>query len=109
MTRSFRSLAAIVGLCCGALAPAVARAQLQTKVGGGTPVDSLTAQEHDMLVIATELSKRCGETLERWIAAKETTEEKLTSSIYYPVPKTDPPKVTTDWDRFSDRDIQPIQ
>jgi methyl-accepting chemotaxis protein len=108
MTASFRRCALAV-LASGLLAPALARAQLQTKMGGQTPVESLTAQEQEMLAVATEFSRRCGETLERWIASKETTEEKLFSSLYYPIPKTDPPKFTTDWDRLSDRDIQAIE
>jgi methyl-accepting chemotaxis protein len=108
MIRSSRTLCAAALLASALLAPAVARAQLQSKVGGVTPVESLTAQEHDMLALATDFSKRCSDALEKWVAAKETTEEKLFSSMYYPIPKTDPPKFTTDWDRLADRDIQPI-
>jgi methyl-accepting chemotaxis protein len=108
MTRSPRSLAAAV-LLCAALGPAQARAQLQSKVGGVTPVDALTAQEQEMLALANDFSRRCSDALERWVAAKETTEEKLFSSMYFPVAKTDPPKFTTDWDRLSDRDIQGIE
>jgi methyl-accepting chemotaxis protein len=108
MTRSFRTLGAIVVLMGASLAPATARAQLQSKVGGVTPIDSLTAQEHEMLAVASDFSRRCSDALENRLAAKETTEEKLFSSIYYPMPKTDPPKFTTDWDRFADRDIAPL-
>jgi methyl-accepting chemotaxis protein len=108
MTRTLRSLAAAV-LLCAAIGPAAARAQLQSKVGGVTPIDALTAQEQEMLSIANDFSKRCAETLEKWVAAKETTEERLFGSIYFPVAKTDPPKFTTDWDRLSDRDIQAIE
>ncbi len=109
MTRSFRSTGAAVVLTLGLLAPTAARAQLQSKVGGITPVDSLTGQEQEMLALASDFAKKCTDALERWIAAKETSEEKLFSSIYYPTPKTDPPKFTTDWDRLSDRDILPIE
>ncbi len=109
MTLSFRSTAVAFALTCAALAPAAARAQLQSKVGGMSSGESLTAQEHEMLALAGDFSKRCADALERWIAAKETTEEKLFSSIYFPTAKTDPPKFTTDWDRLSDRDIMPVQ
>jgi methyl-accepting chemotaxis protein len=109
MTRSFRRYGAALVLLCASLAPASARAQLQTKVGGITPIESLTPQEKEMLAIASEFSRRCGQTLERWIAARETTEEQLFSSLYYPMPKTDPPKFTTDYDRLSDRDILPLE
>ncbi|HEY6004743.1 MAG TPA: hypothetical protein VIV57_17845 [Anaeromyxobacter sp.] len=108
MTFPFLRLAALAALLA-LLAPAPARAQLQTKMGGQTPVESLTAQEQEMLAVATEFAKRCGETLEKWIASKETTHDKLFSSLYYPVAKTDPPKFTTDWDRLADRDIQAIE
>jgi methyl-accepting chemotaxis protein len=110
MTRSIRRIAAIVGLvCAAALAPAAAHAQVQTKVGGTSSGESLTPQEREMLSLASDFARRCSETLERWISSKETTEEKLVSSIYYPVAKTDPPKFTTDWDRYADRDILPIE
>jgi methyl-accepting chemotaxis protein len=108
MTVTFLRPAALAALFA-VLAPAPARAQLQTKMGGQTPVESLTAQEQEMLAVATEFSKRCGQTLEKWISSKETTQEKLFSSLYYPVAKTDPPKFTTDWDRLADRDIQAIE
>jgi methyl-accepting chemotaxis protein len=108
MTRSFRTAAA--ALLLAALAPA-ARAQSSTRVTVGSDAarDALTPQELDMLSAAGDFSRRCAESLERWIAAKETTQEKLFSAIYYPVPKTDPPKFTTDWDRLSDRDILAIE
>src|SRR5512138_3696309 len=108
MTRPFRTAAA--ALLLAALAPA-ARAQSSTRVTVGSDAarDALTPQELDMLSAAGDFSRRCAESLERWIAAKETTQEKLFSAIYYPFPKTDPPKFTTDWDRLSDRDILPIE
>ncbi len=108
MTLSFRKLGAVAVLACAFLAPATARAQLQSKVGGVTPESSLTSQEQQMLAVGVEFSRRCSEVLEKWLAAKETNEEKLFSSLYYPMPKTDPPKFTTDWDRLSDRDIAPV-
>jgi methyl-accepting chemotaxis protein len=108
MTRSLRIAGAVAVLMATLLGPAVARAQLPSKVGGVNPIDSLTTQEHEMLAVAADFAKRCADSLEKWIAAKETTEEKLFSSIYYPVAKTDPPKFTTDWDRYADRDILPV-
>ena len=62
-----------------------------------------------MLALATDFARRCASTLERWLAAKETSEEHLFASMYYPVPNTDPPKFTTDWDRLSDRDVLAIE
>jgi methyl-accepting chemotaxis protein len=85
------------------LAAPPARAQA-TKVGGVTPVEALTAQEREMLALGNEFARRTTETLERWIAAKEVTPERLFSFLYYPVPNTDPPKYNTDYDRLSDRE-----
>jgi methyl-accepting chemotaxis protein len=109
MTFSFLRHGSLVALAFVFLAPAPATAQLQTKVGGQNSVESLTAQEQEMLAVGHDFAKKCGEVLEKWIAAKETTQEKLFSSLYYPVPRTDPPKFTTDWDRLADRDIQAIE
>jgi methyl-accepting chemotaxis protein len=107
MTRTFRSRGAVAVLVGALLAPSSVLAQ-QSRAGA-VATDGMSPQEQEMLALASEFSRRCGETLERWIASKETTQEKLFSALYFPVPKTDPPKFTTDWDRLSDRDIPAIQ
>ena len=99
MTRLNRHLA-ILALAC-ALAPAPGRAQT-------IPI-TMTAQERDMMALAHDLSKKCTATMEKWIANKEITEERLFSFLYYPMPKIDPPKYTTDYDKLSDRDIQAFE
>jgi methyl-accepting chemotaxis protein len=77
--------------------------------------ESLPAQDKEMLQLAADTARRCGEILEKWINAKEVTEERLFSYIYYPVdpapgkPRIDPPKFTTDYDKLSDRDILPVE
>jgi methyl-accepting chemotaxis protein len=109
MTHSIRTRLVVLGLLAAALAPVTARAQAHTKSGATTSADALTAQEKEMLALANDVAKRCAATLERWIASKETTEERLFSALYYPIPKTDPPKFNTDWDRLSDRDILPLE
>lgn len=108
MTLSLRSIGPALALASTLLAPA-ARAQVQTKVGGVTPLEALTPQEQQMFSLGAEFARQCGETLQKWLAAKETSEDRLFSSMYYPVPKTDPPKFTTDWDKLSDRDILQIE
>jgi methyl-accepting chemotaxis protein len=110
MTHWTRKLCtAILILAGAALAPERAWAQAVPKVGNLTTMDALTAQERELLAIANELSRRCGHAMERWIANKEVTEERLFNFLYYPMPKTDPTKFTTDWDRLSDRDILAIE
>ncbi len=71
--------------------------------------DSLTGQERELLAVANELSRRCTETIEKWLAAGEVSEDRLWSALYYPIEKTDPPKFNTDWDRLSDRDVLPLE
>ena len=106
MTISIRGpLAALV--LSAALAPAASRAQVPR-----TPITSaadLSPQERDMLALANDFARRCAEVIDRWLADKEVTEDRLFASLYYPVPATDPPKYHTDWDQLSDRDVQPIE
>ncbi len=103
-----RACLAILGMAWAGLAPVRASAQAHPKPTSAQ-LDSLTAQEKEILAIANDLSKRCAAAMERWIAHKETSEEKLFSSLYYPVPGTDPPMYSTDWDRLADRDILAIE
>jgi methyl-accepting chemotaxis protein len=105
MTRMTTSIASLL-LALAALAPAPGRAQARPTAA---QLDLLNAQEKEMLAVAQDFSRRVAETLEGWMAAKEVSEERLFAFLYYPVPRTDPPKFTTDWDRFSDRDVQGIE
>ena len=104
-TRIRRGLAALA-LSLVAASPAGGLAQ--SHPAAASP-EGLSAQDREMLALATEFGKRCGEVMERWIDAKEVTEARLFSFLYYPVPKTDPPKFTTDWDKLSDRDVLAIE
>lgn len=101
-------LLAVLSAAISLFVPILAHAQT-TKVGGATPVEALTPQEREMLALGNEFARRVQETLERWIAAKEITPERLFGFLYYPVPDTDPPKFTTDYDRLADRDLPAIQ
>jgi methyl-accepting chemotaxis protein len=106
MTVTFPRWIALVSLLA-ALAPAHALAQ--ARPSAAALAEGLMPQEKEMLGLALDYARRCAETMEGWLAAKEVSEERLFSALYFPVPSTDPPKFTTDWDRLSDRDIQPIQ
>jgi methyl-accepting chemotaxis protein len=107
MTTSLRRAVAVLMLAGTLLAPRGAPAQ--AKVSAAALAESLPPQEREMLTLALDFSRHSTEAMERWIVTKEVTEEKLFSFFYYPMPKTDPPKFTTDWDRLSDRDIQAIE
>src|SRR5512138_1906978 len=98
-----RTAAAALAALALAAAPSAARAQA-TKIGGVTPVEALTTQEREMLTLANEFARRTTETIEKWVTAKEVTPERLFSFLYYPMPNTDPPKFTTDYDRLADRE-----
>jgi hypothetical protein len=109
MTRSLSRYCAILALALSAVAPARAEAQRLPKAVPPEAIEALSPQDKEMLALASEFARRCSETLERWMVAKEVTEERLFNFLYYPVPKTDPPKFTTDYDRLSDRDILAIE
>jgi len=88
--------------------PGVARAQAKG-APAAVSADGLSPQDREMLSLALDFSKKCSDTLEGWIASKEVSEERLFASLYFPVPKTDPVKFTTDWDKYSDRDVQAVE
>ncbi|WP_242338712.1 MULTISPECIES: hypothetical protein [Anaeromyxobacter] len=104
-----RTRFAIVALSLAAASPALAGEPRPSVIPATvTSADGLTAQEREMLDLATHFAARCAAALDRWID-KEVTKERLFSFLYYPIPATDPPKFTTEWDRLSDRDILPIE
>jgi methyl-accepting chemotaxis protein len=94
-----------LALALAALGPATARAQTRTAT---TSADALTAQERELVALATDVSRRTSDVMERWIATKEVSEERLFNFLYYPIPKTDPPRFNTDYDKLSDRDFPTI-
>ena len=89
--------------------PAAAQTPQATKVGGVVTVESLTPQEREMLALANQFAVQCEQAIEKWIATAETTEDRVFSFLYFPIPRTDPAKFHTAWDALSDRDIQPIE
>lgn len=105
MTRTTTLLASLL-LAAATFAPALGRAQPRPTAA---QLEPLNTQEREMLAVAQDFARRVSETMEAWLAAKEVSEERLFSFLYYPVAKTDPPKFTTDWDRLSDRDVQGIE
>jgi methyl-accepting chemotaxis protein len=101
------ALFALIGALFLVVAPA--RAQLAgPKVGGTASGENLSNQQREMLALAIEFGRQSSAILEKWIANKEITEEKLFSRLYYPIPKSDPPMFSTDYDKLADRDIQPL-
>jgi hypothetical protein len=107
MTRFVRSGGLALAVAAALSIPGGAGAQARPSLAA--LAESLMPQEREMLTLAADFSRRSAEAMEKWLAGKEVTEERLFAFLYYPVPKTDPPKFTTDWDRLSDRDIQSIE
>ena len=108
MNRTTRIPLAALAALAVSLAPAAASAQA-TKSGANTPADALSAQEREMLALGNEFARRCTDAIEGWLSKKEVTKERLFSFLYFPLPDTDPPKFTTDYDKLSDRDILAIE
>lgn len=104
MTTTMRRYALLLLAAAALLRPPAAAAQARA-----TSAELLGPQDREMLALANDFARRCAEALERWIAKGEVTEERLFSSLYYPIPNTDPPKFNTDWDRLSDRDILGVE
>jgi hypothetical protein len=74
-----------------------------------TKGEELTAQDREVLGWADELAGEMTKVLDKWVSSRAVTEDMLFSRLYYPIPKTDPPKFTTDYDALADRDVQPIE
>lgn len=68
----------------------------------------LSAQDREIRDWAVAAGAECQKVLEQWIASRSISEEKLFARLYYPIPKTDPQKFSTDYDALADRDIAPI-
>lgn len=73
------------------------------------PKQTLSAQDRQVLEWAKECAHKLSKTMEKWLANKRITVEKLFSFLYYPIPNTDPPKFHNDMDHLSDKDFVPIQ
>jgi len=109
MNRTVARLIALIAVAAAAaLAPAAAHAQT-TRSGATTNTESLTNQEREMLAFGNEFARRCTDAIESWMQKKEVTTDRLFSFLYYPMPDTDPPKFTTDYDKLSDRDVLAIE
>jgi len=106
-TLAVRPAAALL-LAALLLAPAAAHAQAKAPAADAL-ADGLPPQEREMLLLAQDFARKCGDAMEGWLQKQETSPERLLSFLYFPLPKTDPPKYTTDWDKLSDRDVQPIE
>lgn len=70
---------------------------------------TLLGEHHKrMLEVAQSLATSCTKVMEKWIRSNEVSEDVLFSYLYYPVEDSNPTKFNTDYDSFSDRDLQDV-
>lgn len=69
------------------------------------PADGLSAQDREVLAAAEQLATEAGQTIEQWIITQASTEERVFSRLYFPIPKTDPLKFSTPYDTLADHDL----
>src|SRR5574341_495033 len=112
MTPTPTRILALLAVATLPLAAASAQPKGAKVAAAAAPVpapDDLTPQEREMLALGNEFSRRCSEAIDAWLQKKEVTPERLFGFLYYPMPDTDPPKFTTDYDKLSDRAILGIE
>jgi len=85
--------------------PPTARPAAPPAAAPEAPADGLSTQEHEVLAAAEALAKEASQVIEQWIITQASTEERVFSRLYFPVPKTDPLKFTTPYDTLADRDL----
>lgn len=67
--------------------------------------DALPQADREALAAAELLASDAGQVIEQWIISQASTEDKLFSRLYFPIPKTDPQKYNTPYDALADRDL----
>ena len=75
------------------------------RAAADTPADPLTAQDHDVLIVAEQLAAESSQAIERWLTTQLVTEDQLFARFYYPIAKTRPQKYSTAYDKLADRDL----
>jgi methyl-accepting chemotaxis protein len=69
------------------------------------PNDGLTAQDREVLAAAEQLATEASQAIEQWITSQASSEDRVFSRLYFPLPKTDPQKFTTPYDTLAERDL----
>jgi methyl-accepting chemotaxis protein len=73
------------------------------------PADGLSAQDREVAAAAEALAKEASQVIEQWIITQASTEDRVFSRLYFPIPKTDPLKFSTPYDTLADHDIVPLE
>lgn len=85
--------------------PPPARPAAAAAAAPEAPADGLSTQDREVLVAAQALAKEATQVIEQWIITQASTEDRVFSRLYFPVPKTDPLKFTTPYDTLAERDL----
>ena len=99
MTRTLRTLAR--PLILAALAASTPAVHAQPAAPRGPEIDALSAQDREVLAAAEQLAADGAQVIEQWILNQAITEEQVFARMYFPIPKTDPQKFTTPYDRHA--------
>lgn len=67
--------------------------------------ETLAGLDREVLAAAEQLASDAAQAIDQWIVTQATTEDRVFSRLYFPIPKTDPQKFTTPWDTLADRDL----
>ena len=71
--------------------------------------DALSAQDKEVLAVAEQLAGDASQAIDQWIITQATTEDRVFSRMYFPIPKTDPQKFTSPYDALAERDVVPFE
>jgi methyl-accepting chemotaxis protein len=85
--------------------PPATRPAAANPAAAPAPDDGLGAQDREVLAAAQALAKEASQVMEQWIISQASTEDRLFSRLYFPVPKTDPLKFSTPYDTLADHDL----
>lgn len=110
MTRTPRTL--LLAVAAALAAPGAALAQPATAAAPRVPApepasDGLSAQDREVLATVEQLASTAAAAIEQWIITQASTEDRVFARLYFPIPKTDPQKYESPYDRLADRDLVP--
>ncbi len=71
--------------------------------------DDMLLQDREALQWVIEFGNESAAVMEKWLSTSAISEDQLFARLYFPIPKTDPPKYSTDYDQLADRDLPAIQ
>ena len=109
MTRTPRTLLLAVAAALAAPGAALAQPAAAPRAAAAPepPSDGLSAQDREVLATTEQLATDAAAAIEQWIITQASTEDRVFARLYFPIPKTDPQKYESPYDRLADRDLVP--